>query len=247
VTTLFVSDLHLDAAWPEITGQFVRFLAGPARDAEALYVLGDLFEVWIGDDDPDPAKREIKAALRSLSDAGVRCFVMHGNRDFMLGARFCAETGCTLLADRTLVDLYGERVLLMHGDALCTDDVAYQRLRRIVRNPVVRWAFRHMTLARRRSLAERMRAGSRMHVTDTPPEIMDVNADAVDAAFRDAGVATLIHGHTHRPAVHELGVDGRRCRRIVLGDWYAQGSVLEWSGQHVELRSLPRPAGHAAH
>lgn len=238
--TLFISDLHLDRGSPEIARQFLGFLDGEARTADALYILGDLFEVWLGDDDPDPANREIVTALRRLTDGGVRCFVMHGNRDFLIGERFCNETGAWLLDDGTVIDLHGERVLLLHGDVLCTDDVSYQRLRRIVRHPVTRWVFRHMTLGQRRALARKLREGSRMHVGETAPEIMDVNAAAVAETFRRTGVRTMIHGHTHRPAVHELnaGVDG--ARRIVLGDWYAQGSVLEWSRVGFELRALPR-------
>ena len=238
--TLFISDLHLDAATPGIARQFLAFLEGEARAAKALYILGDLFEVWLGDDDPDPASREVVAALRRLTGAGVPCFVMHGNRDFLLGARFCEEAGARLLDDGAVVNLGGERVLLMHGDALCTDDVSYQRLRRILRHPATRWVFRHLSLERRRALARRIRAGSRMHVGATAPEIMDVNADAVREAFRRAGVRTLIHGHTHRPAVHDLSLDGAKVRRIVLGDWYTQGSVLEWSRDGFALRSLPR-------
>jgi len=240
VKTLFVSDVHLDAASPEIARQFHAFLAGEARSAAALYILGDLFEAWIGDDDPDPAARSTVAALRALVDAGVPCFVMHGNRDFLIGERFCRETGATLLEDGAVVEVNGERVLLMHGDALCTDDVSYQRLRRIVRNPIVRWVLRRMTLEQRRALARKMRAGSREHVGTTAAEIMDVNAAAVAQALRAAGVRTLVHGHTHRPAVHELEIDGMPSRRIVLGDWYAQGSVLEWSRDSFSLRALPR-------
>ncbi len=238
--TLFVSDLHLDADRPEIGQQFHELLAGEARSADALYILGDLFEAWLGDDDPDPAARTTVRALRALVDSGVPCFLMHGNRDFLIGARFCRATAATLLTDGTVIELYGERVLLMHGDALCTDDVSYQRLRRIVRNPLVRGIFRVMTLNQRRTLAGRLRAGSREHVGMTAPEIMDVNATAVVQAFRAAGVRTLIHGHTHRPAVHALEIDGAPARRIVLGDWYAQGSVLEASPHGFELRVLPR-------
>lgn len=238
--TLFVSDLHLDAASPEIARRFHAFLAGEARSAEALYILGDLFEAWLGDDDPDPAARATVGALRALTDSGVPVFVMHGNRDFLIGERFCRETGATLLPDGTVIDLHGERAVLMHGDALCTDDASYQRLRRIVRNPVVRGLFRIMTLDQRRALAARLRAGSRAHVGMTAPEIMDVNADAVAQAFRMAGVRTMIHGHTHRPAIHPLEVDGAPAKRIVLGDWYTQGSVLEASPGGFELRALPR-------
>jgi UDP-2,3-diacylglucosamine hydrolase len=240
VKTLFVSDLHLDAASPEIARQFHVFLAEEARSAEALYILGDLFEVWLGDDDPDPAARATVSALRTLTDSGVPVFVMHGNRDFLIGERFCRETGATLLPDGAVVELYGERAVLMHGDALCTDDASYQRLRRIVRNPVVRGLFRIMTLNQRRAVAARLRAGSRAHVGMTAPEVMDVNAEAVQLAFREAGVRTMIHGHTHRPAVHPLEIDGAPARRIVLGDWYTQGSVLEVSAGGFELRVLPR-------
>jgi len=170
----------------------------------------------------------------------VPVFVMHGNRDFLIGDRFCRETGATLLADGTVVELHGERAVLMHGDALCTDDAGYQRLRRIVRNPLVRGIFRVMTLEQRRAFARRLRAGSREHVGMTAPEIMDVNAEAVAQAFRMAGVRTMIHGHTHRPAIHPLEIDGAPAKRIVLCDWYTQGSVLEVSPGGFELRALPR-------
>jgi UDP-2,3-diacylglucosamine hydrolase len=240
VKTLFISDLHLDPDHPAIARQFLEFLASEAQNADALYILGDLFEVWLGDDDPDPAVRDVVAGLRRLTDAGVPCYAMHGNRDFLIGPRFCRETGAKLIADGSLIDLYGEPVLLMHGDVLCTDDVSYQRLRRIVRNPLVQWAFRRLSLARRRALAERMRAGSRMHTGATAAEIMDVNAGAVADAFRRSGARTLVHGHTHRPGTHELLVDGANVQRIVLGDWHAAGSVLEWSPAGRTLRALPR-------
>ena len=239
-TTFFISDLHLDPVQPAIARQFLRFLKEEARRASHLYILGDLFEVWLGDDDPDPAAREIVAALRNLTDAGVPCSFMHGNRDFLVGERFARETGCRLLRDGTIVEMQGERVLLMHGDVLCADDHSYQRLRRIVRNPLTQWIFRHMSLDRRRRLAQRLREGSRMHVGGAAPEIMDVNAQAVTAALRHAGVKTLVHGHTHRPAIHMLDLDGTAAKRIVLGDWHSQGSVLEWSESGVELRTLPR-------
>jgi UDP-2,3-diacylglucosamine hydrolase len=240
VKTLFVSDLHLDPASPGIARQFLAFLADEARSADTLYILGDLFEAWLGDDDPDPEARTVVGALRRLTDSGVTCRVMHGNRDFLIGRRFCQETGAQLVDDGTVVTLHGERALLMHGDALCTDDVSYQRLRRIVRNPLTQWVFRRMTLGQRQRLAQKLREGSRMHVGATAPEIMDVNASAVVKAFEHSGVRTLIHGHTHRPGVHELSVAGQPVRRIVLGDWYTQGSVLEWSDAGLALRTLPR-------
>jgi UDP-2,3-diacylglucosamine hydrolase len=243
VTTLFISDLHLDKSRPDITRQFLDFLESEASQAERLYILGDLFEAWIGDDDPDPDKRSVVVALRKLNERGVRCFVMHGNRDFMLGKQFGAESGTTLIDDGIVVTVSGRKVLLMHGDTLCTDDHSYQRLRRIVRNPIVQWIMRSLSLAQREKLAVRMRAGSKAHIEAadrSKPYVMDVNQDAVANAFREHDVDCLIHGHTHRPAIHEVTVDGRSCTRIVLGDWYEQGSVLRWSAHRYELSGLQR-------
>jgi UDP-2,3-diacylglucosamine hydrolase len=238
--TLLISDLHLDPTAPAIARQFLAFLDESTREARALYILGDLFEAWLGDDDPEPAGREVVTALRRLTNAGVSCYFMHGNRDFLVGRRFAAETGCTLLEDGTVVDLHGERVLLMHGDVLCTADTHYQRLRRILRNPVVNFTLRHLPLAARRGLGRKLRAGSRMHVGNTAADIMDVTPAAVNETMRRAGVRTLVHGHTHRPAIHRLELDGEPARRIVLGDWYTQGSVLEWRDDGFELRALAR-------
>jgi UDP-2,3-diacylglucosamine hydrolase len=250
VTTLFISDLHLDGSRPDITAQFLEFLEREGRRARALYILGDLFEAWIGDDDPDPDKRRVIAALRSVRDAGVDCYLMHGNRDFLIGSRFCRETGMRLLSDGTVIDLYGRKVLLMHGDLLCTDDHAYQRLRRIVRNPLVQFTLRRLTLRQRQRLAERMREGSKEHIAsmdEAAPDIMDVNADTVLRTFARYGVDCMIHGHTHRPAIHEINVDGRKAIRIVLGDWYEQGSVLRWDERGYRLSVLTKPeASHSA-
>jgi len=232
VTTLFISDLHMDAATPEITRQFVDFLAGEARRSEALYILGDLFESWVGDDAADPDQITAMEALKSLTGSGVPCFVMHGNRDFLLGPGFCAMTGARLLPDPLIVTLYGERVLVMHGDALCTDDRAYQRLRATVRDPEWQREFLALSIAARRSLAGAARVGSQAHTAALDYAIADVNPDSVAAA--------LLHGHTHRPAIHPLDVDGRACTRIVLGDWHARGSVLRWDRSGPELGSLPR-------
>lgn len=240
MATLFISDLHLDGSRPEVTQQFLRFLKDEGRNADALYILGDLFELWIGDDDTDPEKRRIVAALADLTRSGVPCFVLRGNRDFLLGERFGTESGCRLLEEGTTVDLYGTPVLLMHGDTLCTDDHSYQRLRRILHNRAVQWLLRSLSLARRNALAAKIREGSKAHTNRTAPMIMDVNAGAVAAAFAERSVSTLVHGHTHRPAVHSLEVAGRPVKRIVLGDWYTQGSVLEWTRDGHELRSLPR-------
>ena len=251
MTTLFISDLHLDAQRPDITARFLDFLAHEARRAKALYILGDLFETWIGDDDPDESKRQVIAGLRASSDAGVPIGLIHGNRDFLIGRRFSRETGVRLLADGTIVTVHGRRVLLMHGDTLCTDDHAYQRLRRIVRNPLVRFTLRHLSLRRRSSLAQRMREGSKAHIASmdrAAPLIMDVNPEEVRRTFQRYGVDCIVHGHTHRPAIHEVTLhdhgQDRRGTRIVLGDWYEQGSVLRWNAAGYELASLPAlPAG----
>lgn len=244
--TLFISDLHLDGAQPAITAQFLEFLQAEARQASTLYILGDLFEAWIGDDDPDPHKRRIVQGLRSLTDSGVACCIMHGNRDFLLGKRFCEETGAQLLADGTVINLYGRRVLLLHGDTLCIDDPAYQRLRRIVRNPFAQFVMRNLTLNQRRRLAQKMRAGSKAHIDamgKSTPYIMDVNAREVVKTLQDYGVDCMIHGHTHRPAVHEVALPhGGKAIRIVLGDWYDQGSVLRWDEKGYELAGLSRLA-----
>jgi UDP-2,3-diacylglucosamine hydrolase len=240
VTTLFISDLHLSGARPDITAQFLHFLQTEARSADALYILGDLFEFWIGDDDTDPEGRRVTDGLRALTRAGVPCYLMQGNRDFLLGRRFRERTGCRMLDDPTVVDLYGQPVLLLHGDTLCTDDHSYQRLRRIVRNPFVQWIFARLSLARREKIATRIRAGSQAHTYKAAAAIMDVNQGAVVQALKKAGVRVMVHGHTHRPAVHALRVDGEPATRIVLGDWYEQGSVLRWDRGGYELVTLDR-------
>jgi UDP-2,3-diacylglucosamine hydrolase len=240
VATLFISDLHIDAARPAINAQFLQFLGTEAKSAEALYILGDLFESWIGDDAPDSAQSAAIRGLRTLTDGGVPCFVMHGNRDFLLSRQFCDSSGAQLLPDPLIITLYGEPVLVMHGDALCTDDRAYQRLRATVRDADWQRQFLALSIDSRRALAGAARAGSQAHTAAMEHAITDVNADSVAMAFRAAGASTLLHGHTHRPAIHALEVDGRPCTRIVLGDWYDQGSVLRWDHDGPELQSLSR-------
>jgi UDP-2,3-diacylglucosamine hydrolase len=238
MTTLVVSDLHLDPSHPEIAAQFHAFLAGPAREADALYVLGDLFEAWIGDD--AGTHRDTIASLRAAADAGVALYFMHGNRDFLLGPRFCSEAGGALLTDPTIVEADGQRALLTHGDALCTDDTPYQRLRAMVRDPVWQAQFLALSREQRQALANEARAGSRAHTSTQQQMLMDVNPDTVARTFRDAGVDTIVHGHTHRPGVNAHEVDGRTRTRIVTGDWYSQGSVLRWDSQGFDLLTLPR-------
>jgi UDP-2,3-diacylglucosamine hydrolase len=237
---LFVSDVHLDATAPQATEQFLAFLGTEAARAEALYVLGDLFEAWVGDDDQEPANTAVCQALRALTAGGVACFVLHGNRDFLLGTGFCERSGCRLLSDPVITELDGERVLVTHGDALCIDDHAYQELRSIVREPDWQRRFLALPRAHRELLADEARAGSRRHTARTVPTIMDVNPGAVVAAFRAARTRRMIHGHTHRPGTHELEVDGQRAQRIVLGAWYEQGSYLRYERGSYELRPLSR-------
>jgi UDP-2,3-diacylglucosamine hydrolase len=240
LSTLFISDLHIDASRPAILAQFLAFLQAEATRAEALYILGDLFESWIGDDAPDPAQAAAIAGLHALTSRGVPCFVMHGNRDFLLSRQFCEASGARLLPDPLIVTLYGEPVLVMHGDALCTDDRAYQRLRTTVRDTDWQRQFLALSIVARQALAGAARAGSQAHTQAMKHSITDVNADTVALALRGAGTSTLLHGHTHRPAIHALEVDGRPRTRIVLGDWYEQGSLLRWDENGPELQSLSR-------
>jgi UDP-2,3-diacylglucosamine hydrolase len=224
---LFISDLHLSAERPEASEKFFAFMAGKARGAAALYVLGDLFEVWIGDDDPDEFNRRIVDAFAALVKSGTPLYLMHGNRDFLLGRRFCAATGGTLLADPTVVDVDGTPTLLMHGDTLCTDDHDYQKWRRKARNRVLQFVFLALSLDRRRKISVKGREKSKQVIAAKTAEIMDVNAGAVAEALRQHRVSRLIHGHTHRPGRHEHVVDGRRCERWVLPDWYGPGGYLQ--------------------
>lgn len=237
---LFVSDVHLDDAAPDAQRQFLAFLRTEVIGARVLYILGDLFEAWVGDDDAGGDRSAVLAALRELTSSGVACFLLHGNRDFLIGEDFCRRTGCQLLPDPVIADVDGERVLLTHGDALCTDDHSYQELRSVVRTPVWQQRFLALSLADRQLLANEVRAGSRAHTARSIPKIMDVNAAAVTAAFKAARVRRMIHGHTHRPAVHDALVEGEPVQRIVLGAWYEQGSYLAYEGGRYELRFLPR-------
>jgi len=237
---LFVSDVHLDAASPEAVEQFLAFLREHAAGARALYILGDLFETWIGDDDPEPQKERVRSGLRTLTSSGVAVFILHGNRDFLIGRGFCDSTGCRLIADPIISEFDGERILLTHGDALCTDDHSYQELRSIVRTPAWQRKFLALPVADRDMLANQARAGSKQHTANTTPNIMDVNAGAVVAAFRATGVSRIIHGHTHRPGIHEIVIDGRTVQRIVLGAWYEEGSYLRYENGRYELLELSR-------
>ncbi|MDJ0760393.1 MAG: UDP-2,3-diacylglucosamine diphosphatase [Woeseiaceae bacterium] len=243
MTTLFISDLHLEAERPEIGAQFIEFMNSEATSAEALYILGDLFESWVGDDDPNSHYADMKRAIRGLSDSGVPVYFMHGNRDFMIGQKFAEDTGVTLLDDPCPVELYGQSVLLAHGDAYCTDDVEYQQTRAVIRNPEWQQMMLKKPLEERLAIARAVRAESQARNAQLAEAIMDVNPAAIIDAIRTAGVDILLHGHTHRPAVHDVDLGDRGAKRIVLGDWYEQGSVVRWDENGFELCEIPRDGG----
>lgn len=228
-TTLFISDLHLSDERPEINSLFFRFIEETARDADALYILGDLFEYWVGDDqlDHDPLARAVTDSLRQLSDSGTNVFFMHGNRDFLIGERFAQEAGLSILADPTLIELDDQKILLMHGDTLCTDDTAYQKFRAQTRTAEWQKAALSNPYEARQLLAQSMRTKSDAEKNQKREEIMDVSNATVEEVFRKHRFPTMIHGHTHRPATHRLSVDGHACERWVLADWHLRGECLE--------------------
>ncbi|WP_442113424.1 UDP-2,3-diacylglucosamine diphosphatase [Pseudomonas sp. NUPR-001] len=233
---LLISDLHLQEERPDITRAFLDLLEGRARHAEALYILGDFFEAWIGDDAMTPFQRGICQALRALSDSGTQVYLMHGNRDFLIGEAFCQAAGATLLADPSVVRLGGESVLLMHGDSLCTLDIGYMKMRRYLRNPVSLWILRHLPLSTRQKLARKLRSESRAQTRMKANDIVDVTPEEVPRIMAEYGVRTLVHGHTHRPAIHKLMIDEQPARRIVLGDWDRQGWALQVDEQGFQLQ-----------
>ncbi len=233
MSVLFISDLHLAPERPAVTRAFLSFLSDRASTAESLYILGDLFEAWIGDDDPSALAAEIQDALCKLSDSGVNLYIQHGNRDFLLGNRFSKRCGAVMLGDEHIVGYAGHRALVMHGDSLCTDDIDYQRFRRKARNPIYKWCLSHLPLKRRQKLATDWRAKSMAANSNKASAIMDVNAEAVTEVMDKYGIEVLIHGHTHRPNRHLLVNKGER---IVLGDWHDLGWVLclDDSGYNLE-------------
>lgn len=241
MTVLVISDLHLSPECPALTRAFCRFLEETASNAEALYILGDLVEAWVGDDDPSEFARDIKRALHLLVDRGTRLYFLHGNRDFMVGDHFASQVGAHLLPQEHVADIHGQRVLLLHGDSLCTEDRAYQRFRRLVRNPAVLWCLRHLPLRRRQRMAADWRERSRAANRNKPEAIMDVSPEAVEAALLRHNVSLLVHGHTHRPGIHQLDTAAGPAYRIVLGAWDDRGWYLQFeSGQSLpELIDFP--------
>ena len=245
MTTLFISDLHLDPSRPAITELFLDFLRGEARQAEALYILGDLFEAWIGDDTPSSAADAVALALREVSDAGVPVYFIRGNRDFLLGNDYAARAGMRILPDPSVIQLYGKPVLLQHGDLLCTDDVAYQAFRAQTRDPAFIAQFLSQSLQARVAFAQKARAASQAHQSEMKQDdkatfetVTDVAPAEVLSTFQRYGVDTMIHGHTHRPAIHTVNAGEHSFTRIVLGDWYEQGSVLRVDADGYRLEAL---------
>jgi UDP-2,3-diacylglucosamine hydrolase len=236
--TLFISDLHLDQDRPAITGLFFQFLENTAPAADALYILGDLFEVWLGDDDDSVFNLSVMDAIRRLGGGGTPVYFMHGNRDFLIGSRFAEQTGITLLDEPLLIDLYGTTTLLMHGDSLCIDDHKYMAFRSKVRAREWQQTFLSQSLEERNRIVRDLREESREETAQKPLEILDVNPQEVEKTMLEYGVTQMIHGHTHRPAIHRLELNGKPATRIVLGDWGPQGSVLRCSQNGCALESF---------
>ncbi len=236
MATLFISDLHLDDSRPAVTRLFLRWLQQEAIHADALYILGDLFEAYIGDDDDAAIVDQVARGLRALSHEGVATYFAHGNRDFLVGAQFADRAVMTLLGATTVVDLHGTPTLLLHGDTLCTNDVGYQQVRGQLRDVHWQQQFLAQPLTARRAFAAQARAESAKHTGMLANDITDVTSRAVTAAFKTHGVTRMIHGHTHRPAIH---AHDAAHQRIVLGDWYEQGSVLHVDATTSCLTNLP--------
>ena len=230
--TLFIADLHLCQEEPAITAGFLHFLQREAPYCDALYILGDLFEAWIGDDDPNPLHQQVASALRALP---VPVYFIHGNRDFLVGRRFARASGMTLLPEEQVLTLYGYRLLIMHGDTLCTDDAGYLRFRAKVHNPWIQRLFLALPLWVRKRIAARMRADSKQANQHKSQSIMDVNQDAVVATMQRHQVPLLIHGHTHRPAIHTLTLQSETAQRAVLGAWHSRGSMIQLDAAGIQL------------
>ncbi|TKB45187.1 UDP-2,3-diacylglucosamine diphosphatase [Thalassotalea mangrovi] len=235
----FIADLHLSEERADISACFFDFLKNTAPSAKQLYILGDLFEYWIGDDDVTPLSEAVAEALRALTSKGTDVYFIQGNRDFLVGKRYAERCGMTLLPDTQLIDIDGQRALIMHGDTLCTRDVDYQKFRAKSRTWWWQVFMTNLPLRLRRHIAQRYRAKSAMSTAQKPQEIMDVTQAEVEKELRAANCDLLIHGHTHRPAIHQFNIDGMPAKRIVLGDWYEQGAWLKAENGKLELLNQP--------
>ena len=236
--TLFVSDVHLDMKRSAIVDLFNQFLLNRAINADALYILGDLFEYWIGDDAPYQEYQNTFKALKSVTQNNVPVYFLHGNRDFLVAQRFAKETGVSLLNEEHVTNIYDQKILLMHGDTLCTDDTAYQKFRKKTHNKFLQWLTLRLPVSTRENLAQKLRNTSKQAISEKSEDIMDVNQQAVEDALLRNDTYFLIHGHTHRPNIHEFSLKQQECKRIVLGDWYTQGSVLTISPSKINLESF---------
>ncbi|MGL4827506.1 MAG: UDP-2,3-diacylglucosamine diphosphatase [Vibrionaceae bacterium] len=239
MTTLFIADLHLKQSTPHVTAHFLHFLREEASKAQALYILGDLFEFWVGDDEPQPLHAQVADALQALSQHGVQIFFIHGNRDFLVGEQFAKKAGITLLPEHHLVDLYGTATLIMHGDTLCTDDIAYQNYRKKVHNKKLQWIFKHLPLRLRQKIGATIRQRSHEKNHQQPTQIAAVNQQALEAAMQHYQVQHLIHGHTHEGKQYSFDLQGKNAERFVLGDWHTHSSVLVCSEEGWQLVSQP--------
>jgi len=238
MTTLFISDLHLCDERPEINSLFLNFLNKQTSGIRALYILGDLFEVWIGDDAISQSNKKIVAGLKRVTQSGLPVFVMHGNRDFLLADEFCQQSGGQLISDPITIDLYGTSTLLMHGDTLCTDDIEYQKFRRVVRDTQWQSQMLAKTPAERQQIANKYRNESKLLTQQKEADIIDANQQAIESIMLENKVLHLIHGHTHRPGTHTFKLNNIDAQRTVLGDWYEQGSVLSVDENGYDLRSF---------
>ncbi len=238
-SVLLISDLHLEPVRPELTRAFFKFLETTACEASALYILGDFFNVWIGDDDDAPLCGDISGALKKLSDTGTAVYLMHGNRDFLMGDHWAKACGATLIHEPYLLQQEDANVLLLHGDALCTRDTDYMAFRKMVREVKWQQEFLARPLIERRAFADQARARSKTMSSNKPDDIMDVTPEEVERVLHDSGTVTLIHGHTHRPKVHMLTLDGRPAKRIVLGDWGTKGWYVRLAAGQAELLNFP--------
>ena len=240
MTTIFISDIHISDDYPEIYQQFLDFIKNLDHNTNALYILGDLFEYWIGDDDPNPIFKKIQTELKDLSKINVSVFFMHGNRDFLVGDEFAEKSHIKILSDPSIIELYGEQILISHGDMCCVDDEEYQLFRKQTRDPRWQKMILGKPLEYRRNFAQIAREKSLEHTQLENEEIMDVNEDEVKKILDKFNLSTIIHGHTHRPFIHNTISNEVNYRRIVLGDWYEQGSILEWSESGPKLIKLNR-------
>lgn len=239
MSTYIIADLHLSEDEPAITAGFIHFIQQQAIHADSLYILGDFFNYWIGDDDDNPLHQRVAHELKQLTAKGIPCYFIHGNRDFLIGKRYAKQCGMTILPQETVLDIYDKRILILHGDTLCTDDLAYQNYRKKVHTPWIQRVFLTLPLFIRRRIAQKMRKNSQYASSMKAESIMDVNPQAVVDALKKHQAQWMIHGHTHRPAIHEINIGGKMHFRGVLGAWHHEGSAFVINEQGIELIFFP--------